>query len=48
MGQRIETDAPLEQRIYIVRGRYYKEGNEVKPAPYYDVEKMQYYYIRSK
>lgn len=38
------------KRVYIVRGRYYKEAgsDEVKIAKHYDVEKMQYYYFKNR
>jgi len=38
------------RRVYIVRGRYYKEAgsDEVKIAKHYDVYKMQYYYFKKR
>jgi len=38
------------KRVYIVRGRYYKEAgsDEVKIAKHYDVEKMQHYYFKKR
>lgn len=43
-------ETPKEKRVYIVRGRYYRESgsDKVKIAPHYDVVKMQYYYIKKQ